>query len=255
MIKTLDRILPGLFFVGLVVLWQLACDVFQVQSFLLPSPIEIAEKIAEVHRRLLMHTLATLREVVIGFAVACAGGIVLAAVTAHSRILSRTIFPLLVMSQTIPTIAIAPILVIWFGPGEAARLIVVFMIAFFPIVVNTTAGLLRVNEELIDLVRGLNASRWKIFTKIRLPNALPHIFTGMRISIALSVIGSVVGEFVAATEGLGYLIFSANTNLDTKLVFAAVVLLSAMGIVLFQIVRLAQKVLVPWAQDSRVQNA
>ncbi len=169
----------------------------------------------------------------------------LLAATAHSRVLSRTVLPLLVMSQTVPTIAIAPILVIWFGPGEAARLIVVFMIAFFPIVVNTTAGLLRVNEELIDLVRGLNASRWKIFTKIRLPNALPHIFTGMRISIALSVIGSVVGEFVAATEGLGYLIFSANTNLDTKLAFAAVVLLAAMGIVLFQIVRLAQRLLVP----------
>lgn len=253
--KAFDRLLPGLFFVGLLVAWQLACDLFKVQAFLLPSPLDIVGKIAEIPDRLLLHTLATLREVVIGFAAATAGGIFLAAATAHSRVLSRTVLPLLVMSQTVPTIAIAPILVIWFGPGEAARLIVVFMIAFFPIVVNTTAGLLRVNEELIDLVRGLNASRWKIFTKIRLPNALPHIFTGMRISIALSVIGSVVGEFVAATEGLGYLIFSANTNLDTKLVFAAVVLLAAMGIVLFQIVRLAQRLLVPWAQDLRVTGA
>lgn len=255
MTSTFEKFLPGVVFIALVVAWQLACDIFKVQAFLLPSPLDIVDKMIEVHRRLLIHLTATLQEVVIGFAVACIGGIGIAAITAHSRILSRTIFPLLVISQTIPTIAIAPILVIWFGPGEAARLIVVFMIAFFPIVVNTTAGLLRVNEELIDLVRGLDASRWKIFTKIRLPNALPHIFTGMRISIALSVIGSVVGEFVAATEGLGYLIFSANTNLDTKLVFAAVVLLSAMGIVLFQLVRLAQRLLVPWAQDSRGLSA
>jgi len=253
--KVLDRFLPGIFFVGLLVVWQVACDLFQVQAFLLPTPLDIVEKIVEVRDRMVLHTLATLREIVLGFVAATAGGIFLASITAHSRTLSRTVFPMLVMSQTIPTIAIAPILVIWFGPGEAARLIVVFMIAFFPIVVNTTAGLLRVNEELIELVRGLNASRWKIFVKIRMPNALPHVFTGMRISIALSVIGAVVGEFVAATEGLGYLIFSANTNLDTKLVFAAVVLLAATGIVLFQIVRLAQRILVPWAQDSRVTGA
>jgi NitT/TauT family transport system permease protein len=159
------------------------------------------------------------------------------------------------MSQSIPTVAIAPILVIWFGPGDAARLIVVFLIAFFPIVVNTTAGLLRADDDLVALVRGLNASRWKIFTKIRLPNALPYLFTGMRISIALSVIGAVVAEFVAATEGLGYVVFSGATNMDTKLVFAAVVILAVMGIVLFQLVRLAQAIVVPWAQTTREGEA
>jgi NitT/TauT family transport system permease protein len=251
----LDRLLPVLFFAAFLAAWQIACDAFGVRDFLLPSPLAILDKMAEVPQRLLLHTLTTLREVLIGFALACAIGIFLATITAHSRVVSRTLFPMLVMSQTIPTIAIAPVLVIWFGPGDAARLIVVFLIAFFPIVVNTTAGLLRVNEELIDLVRGLNASRWKIFVKIRLPNALPHIFTGMRISIALSVIGAVVAEFVAAEQGLGYLVFSANTNLDTKLVFAAVVLLAIMGIVLFQLVRLAQRFAVPWAQTTREGEA
>ena len=250
MARTLDRFLPATFFLLVLAAWQIACDLFGVPEFLLPSPVAIIKKIAEVPERMLLHTLATLREVVIGFAIACAGGIVLASVTAHSRLFGRTVFPMLVMSQTIPTIAIAPILVIWFGPGDASRLIVVFLIAFFPIVVNTTAGLLRVSEELIDLARGLNASRWKIYTKIRMPNALPHIFTGMRISIALSVIGAVVAEFVAAEQGLGYLIFSANTNLDTKLVFAGVVLLATMGIILFQIVRIAQQFAVPWARET-----
>lgn len=249
--RTFDRILPGLFFLAMLAAWQIACDVFAVPTFLLPTPVEILRKIAEVSDRMVLHSLATLREILIGFGIACVGGVALAAITAHSQIFSRTIFPILVMSQTVPTIAIAPLLVIWFGPGDVSRLIVVFMIAFFPMVVNTTAGLLRVNEELIDLVRGLNASRWKIFTKIRLPNALPHIFTGMRISIALAVIGAVVAEYVAAEEGLGYLIFSANTNVDTRLVFAGVVLLAAMGIVLFQLVRLAQAIAVPWSQDAR----
>ncbi len=248
--RALDRALPAIFFVLLLVAWQVSCDVFAVPEFLLPSPLAIVRKIAEVPERMTLHTLTTLREVVIGFATACLGGIVLASLTAHSRLFGRTVFPMLVMSQTIPTIAIAPILVIWFGPSDASRLIVVFLIAFFPIVVNTTAGLLRVNEELIDLARGLNATRWKIFTKIRMPNALPHIFTGMRVSIALSVIGAVVAEFVAAEEGLGYLIFSANTNLDTKLVFAGVVLLAVMGIILFQAVRVAQQLALPWARES-----
>src|SRR5262249_20396970 len=238
------------FLLCIMAAWQAACDASRVPEFLLPSPLAIANKIAEVPERMVLHALTTLREVLIGFAAACAGGIILASLTAHSRLFGRTVFPMLVMSQTIPTIAIAPILVIWFGPGDASRLIVVFLIAFFPMVVNTTAGLLRVNEELIDLARGLNASRWKIFTKIRMPNALPYIFTGMRISIALSVIGAVVAEFVAAEQGLGYLIFSANTNLDTKLVFSGVVLLAIMGIILFQLVRIAQQFAVPWSRET-----
>jgi NitT/TauT family transport system permease protein len=250
-----DRLLPVVFFIAALAAWQLACDAFAVPAFLLPSPVAILGKIAEVPDRMLLHSLTTLREVLIGFAIAVTGGVFLATITAHSRLVARTVFPMLVMSQTIPTVAIAPVLVIWFGPGDVARLMVVFLIAFFPIVVNTTAGLLRVNEELIDLVRGLNASRWKIFTKVRMPNALPHLFTGMRISIALSVIGAVVAEFVAAEQGLGYLVFSASTNLDTKLVFAAVVLLATMGIVLFQVVRLAQRVAVPWASSAREGDA
>lgn len=253
--RIVDRLLPAVFFVAFLVAWELGCAVFDVPEFLLPAPIAILAKIAEIPQRMLLHTLATLEEVVYGFALASVVGILLATITAHSRLVARTLFPLLVMSQTIPTIAIAPVLVIWFGPGDAARLIVVFLIAFFPIVVNTTAGLLRVDAELIDLVRGLNASRWKIFVKIRFPNALPHIFTGMRISIALSVIGAVVAEYVAATKGLGYLVFSANTNVDTKLVFAAVVLLATMGIILFQLVRLAQRLAVPWAQSTREGEA
>jgi NitT/TauT family transport system permease protein len=255
MSKPIDRILPAVFFIVLIAGWQVALGIFHVPDFILPAPSQIVGKIIQIPDRMLLHFSATLAEVLAGFALALIGGVALAVVTAHSRFLARALYPLLVVSQTVPTIAIAPILVIWFGPGNIARLAVVFLIAFFPIFVNTTAGLLRVDEDLIALVRGLNGSRWMIFTKIRLPNALPNLFTGMRISITLSVIGAVVAEFVAATQGLGYLVFTGATNMDTKLVFAAVVILAAMGIALFQLVRLVEKFAVPWAGRVREGEA
>lgn len=255
MVTRLNRLLPTLFLLGLLLLWELAVHLLDIQDFLLPSPSAIAARIVEIPERLAAHAWVTLREVLIGFGLALAIGVAIAVVIAHSRALSRTLYPVLVVTQVVPTIAIAPVLTIWLGPTDAARLLVVFLIAFFPIVVNTTAGMLRVDEELIDLIRGLNASRWKIFTKIRLPNALPFLFTGMRISITLAVIGAVVAEFVVSERGLGYLVFSATTNLDTVLVFTAVTLLAAMGIVLFRLVLLAQRLALPWAREAEEGEA
>ena len=255
MLARFNRSLPTLFLIGLLVFWELAVRILAVPDFLLPSPSSIVDKIFEIPDRLMWHAWATLREVLIGFGIAAVGGIFIAVVIAHSRALSRTLYPVLVITQVVPTIAIAPVFTIWLGPTDISRLLVVFLIAFFPIVVNTTAGMLRVDEELIDLIRGLNASRWKIFTKIRMPNALPYMFTGMRISITLAVIGAVVAEFVVSERGLGYLVFSATTNLDTVLVFTAVTLLAVMGIVLFQLVRLAQKLALPWALEAEEGEA
>ena len=255
MVTRLNRLLPTLFLLGLLLLWELAVHVLDIQDFLLPSPSAIAARIVEIPERLAAHAWVTLSEVLIGFGLALAIGVAIAVIIAHSRALSRTLYPVLVVTQVVPTIAIAPVLTIWLGPTDAARLLVVFLIAFFPIVVNTTAGMLRVDEELIDLIRGLNASRWKIFTKIRMPNALPFLFTGMRISITLAVIGAVVAEFVVSERGLGYLVFSATTNLDTVLVFTAVTLLAAMGIVLFRLVLLAQRLALPWAREAEEGEA
>jgi NitT/TauT family transport system permease protein len=247
----LERLLPSMLLLALLLLWEVLVRVFRVPPFILPAPSAILWKITEIPGRLLLHSWATLSEILEGFGAACVGGIALAAIIAHSRVLARTLYPILVTTQVVPTIAIAPVLTIWLGPSDAVRLIVIFLIGFFPMVVNTTAGLLRVDEELLDLVRGLKATRWKIFTKIRLPNALPHIFTGMRISIALCVIGAVVAEFVVSERGLGYVIFSAANNLDTLLVFTAVTLLAVMGIALYRIVVLAQRLALPWAEQER----
>src|SRR5579885_3491760 len=229
MMRSFDRLWSWLFLVGLLVVWQASCDVFHVPNFLLPSPLDIARKIIEMRARLTMHILVTLKEIVGGFLLAVAGGGLLATLTSQSRLLVRCLLPVLVTSQAIPTIATAPILVVWLGPSDAARLTVMFLIAFFPIVVNTATGLLSADQILIDLVTGLNGSRWKMLVKVRMPNALPYLFTGMRVSIVLSVIGAVVGEFVASTRGLGYLIFTGAANLEISLVFAAVVILAVIG--------------------------
>jgi NitT/TauT family transport system permease protein len=250
MLKAIDRLLPLLFFIAVVVAWELSVDLFDVPVFVLPAPSVVVERIAETPARMFMHMLATLQEVLIGFALALIGGGALAVMVAESRFLSRTLYPLLVVSQTVPVVAIAPVLAVWFGPGNISRLIVVFLIAFFPIFVNAAAGLIRVDRDLIDLVRGLNASRWKILWKIRVPSSVPFLFTGMRISITVAVIGAVVGEFVASSQGLGFLVFTGATNLDTPMVFAAVVLLAILGIVLFQAVRAIQFWAVPWARGE-----
>ena len=245
--RTLDRIRPGLFFVAMLAAWQIACDVFAVPTFLLPTPVEILRKIAEVSDRMVLHSLATLREILIGFGIACVGGVALAAITAHSRLFSRTVFPILVMSQTVPTIAIAPLLVIWFGPGDVSRLIVVFMIAFFPMVVNTAVGLSTAEPEMLDLVRTLRASRWQVFAKIRFPNALPYIFTGLKLNATMSVIGAIVGEFVASERGLGALIITGGVTLETPSIFASLILISALGLVLYGLVVAVEHLVAPWA--------
>ena len=187
----------------LLALWQAADVMFHIPTFILPSPLEVLTKLIDKRDTLLFNAAITLYEILAGFALAVVIGIALAALIVHSRFLAESVYPLLVVSQVTPQVAVAPILVIWFGSGDLPKIIIAFFVAFFPMVVNTTAGLQQVDEELLNLLRGLNASRWKIFRLLRFPNALPYIFAGMRISITLSVIGAVVGEFVAASEGLG----------------------------------------------------
>jgi NitT/TauT family transport system permease protein len=240
---------PLLFFAGLLVIWQLATDIFDIPWFILPSPLQIGGKVIASYDRLLAHSWITLLEVFAGFGLAVIVGIAVATLIVHSRFLEESLYPLLVILQVTPQVAIAPILVIWFGSGFLPKVLVAFLVAFFPIVVNTAAGLLRVPEELLDLMRGFKVSRFKIFLLVRLPNALPFIFAGMRISITLAVIGAVVGEFVAASEGLGYLVFTGTANLDTPLTFAAIVVLAVMGIVLFWVVGRVRDALLPWAPE------
>jgi NitT/TauT family transport system permease protein len=241
---------PLSFFLVLVGLWQLATLALAIPPYLLPSPWQVLTKIWEIPDRLLQHTLYTLLEVLAGFGLAVAGGIGLATAIVHSRFLAERLYPLLVITQVTPQVAVAPILVVWFGAGDLAKILVAFLVSFFPMVVNTATGLQRVDPELLDLVRAFGTSRWRIFWLIRLPNALTFIFAGMRISIALAVIGAVVGEFVAASQGLGYLVFTGTANLDTRLTFAAIGILATMGITLFWLVGRVRVLALPWAPET-----
>jgi NitT/TauT family transport system permease protein len=158
--------------------------------------------------------------------------------------------PLLLIAQLVPKVAIAPVLLVWFGYGLAPKIIIVFLVAFFPVVVNVATGLAAVERELLDLGRSLEASRWQIFWKFRIPSALPSLFSGMKIAITLAVIGAIIGEFVGGDKGLGYLIIIANQELDTPLAFAALLVISLGGMLLYVAIELAERVLIPWGQTA-----
>jgi NitT/TauT family transport system permease protein len=232
--------------VVILVAWEIYAVAREVPSFVLPRPSAIASYLWSNIGLLIRHAGITLREVAVAFALSLGGGIVLAVLISRFRILEEALLPILVTSQVIPTIAIAPLLVLWLGFGDKPKIAVAFLISFFPVLINALAGLRSVDEDLVYLARGLSASRWQILRKISLPNALPFIFAGAKVSITLAVIGAVVGEFVGADQGLGFLILRGSAQLETELLFASVVLLSVIGIGLFNLIKLLERVFIPW---------
>jgi NitT/TauT family transport system permease protein len=180
-------------------------------------------------------------------------GFLLALLIAYSPLLERMLYPLIVASQAVPKIAIAPLFILWFGFGIWPKVVVTVLLVFFPVVVTSAEGLMSVDRNLIDLLRSVNATPLQIFTKVRLPHALPQVLAGLKIAIALAVVGAVVGEWVGADKGLGYMILFANSQLDTTLSFAAITLLVVMGVVLFIAVDLLGRLITPW-QRVRVTD-
>jgi len=233
----------------LTLLAEVILRIMDVQTFLVPKPSTVAQSFADNWGVLWTNSLVTLKEVVLGFLVAAIGGFGLAVLIVYVPFLNRILYPLIVASQTIPKIAIAPLLIVWFGFGLAPKIIVVFLIAFFPVVIASTVGLRSVDENMLHLVRSMGASGLQAFYKVRLVHAVPSIFSGLKIAITLAVVGAIVGEFVGADAGLGYLLLIANGQLDTPLMFAAVVVLSIMGIVLFGIVSAIEQITPGHIQD------
>jgi NitT/TauT family transport system permease protein len=182
----------------------------------------------------------------LGFGTACIVGISLAIVLSVSRVLNRMVYPLLVLTQVVPKEALAPLMMLWFGIGLVPKVIIAFIIAFFPIVVNTGYGLTAIEPDAIDLFRSLNASSWQIMRFLRFPNALPSIHSGVKLAISLSVIGAIVAEFVGGSAGLGFLIIVSNASANATLLFASIVVLAAIGIALFEVVILIGNYLIPW---------
>lgn len=222
-----------------------------VPGYLLPSPSAIYVATAAVWEAVSDHAMETLATTLIGFAVSILVGMPLALAIASSAILSNAIYPLLVITQSIPKVALAPILVIMLGANELPRIVITFLVAFFPLVISTATGLLSTPPALVEFGHSLKATRMQMLFRIQLPFAIPFVFSGLKLAITFSVIGAVVGEFVAADKGLGYLIVSSTAFFNTPLAFGAMTLLSIMGIALFQCVVIAERVFFPWAADDK----
>ncbi|TMK56304.1 MAG: ABC transporter permease [Actinobacteria bacterium] len=245
-------VLPALFLLTLVGIWQLAAstgllaDLFGLEDFLVPSPAEIGEALWENRTLLAENAWVTLREILLGFACALVAGIAFAIAMHLSGFVLRSTYPLVIASQTIPIVAIAPILVIWFGFGIVPKILVVALVCFFPITVATLNGLSSVDPEAGKLMRTLYASRWQIFRRLSVPTSLPYLFTGIKISIVFAPIGALFGEWVGSSSGLGHQILQDNAQLQTARLFAAVAILSAIGLILFGLVALVERRVVTW---------
>ena len=233
-------------FAILFVLWELAVWLFQVPDFVLPAPSVIVAKIIATWQLMLVNAFVTAKEIVLGFGMSVAIGIPLAVLVVYSRTFERVAFPFMVSLQTIPKVALAPILVMWLGYGILPKVMVAFLISFFPIVIAAVVGMRSAEKEMIYLVQSMGANELTTFLKIRLPRALPSIFGGLKIGMGQAVVGATVGEFIAAEHGLGYLQLISQVRLDTPLLFAAVVVLSLLGVVLFKAVAVAERFALPW---------
>jgi NitT/TauT family transport system permease protein len=244
----LDRFAPALTFVVLVLVWEASARIFEIPSFLLPAPSAILEAGLAVPATVwLGHIWATLRVALMGFALAAAVSIPLAVALTYSRLLSRTLYPILVIIQSTPIVAIAPIIVVTLGASDLPRVVITFLITFFPIVVTTATGLLATPEELIELSRALRAPRIREIMHIRLPYAVPYIFSALKIATTLAVIGAVVAEFVAAERGLGFFILFSTSYFKIPQAFAGLAVLVTLSLVLFRLVGLAQRWFAPWS--------
>lgn len=244
-------LLSSLLLLGLVALWELWVRLWDIPRWQLPAPTVILTELYLSRGLLWTHTLVTGQEVVLGFVAALVAGLLLAGGIAYSRILERTVYPIVIASQTIPIIAIAPLLLIWVGYGIAPKVIVVALISFFPISVNTVDGLKSADPDMVNMLRTLGASRWQVFTRLQIPAALPQMFSGIKIGIAVSVIGAVIGEWVGASAGLGYLMTYSQPLFLTARVFAAILVLSLMGIGLFLLAGLVERLMLPWYHTEK----
>jgi NitT/TauT family transport system permease protein len=245
--KQLDSIFwPSLITLLLLLAWEGLVRAFHVRSILLPAPSEIAFTIVSQWDLVSKHLWPSLYLTVIGFLLSVVSGVVVAILITYSDIVRKGFYPVIIVSQVIPKIAIAPLFIVWFGTGATSSLLLAILIAFFPMTINAAMGFASVDHEIHQMARTFMASRWQIFWKIRMPNALPYIFGGMKISITLAIIGVIVSEFVASQEGVGYLIKLAGGLLDTPLMMAAITALSLSGLALYGIIAAAERYAVFW---------
>jgi NitT/TauT family transport system permease protein len=233
----------------LLVAWQVIVTTLKISDFILPAPLEILKVTVRFFPQLMKHTWTTTSEILLGFAIGNGVAVIMAVFIVNSRFVERALYPLIIVSQTIPKVAVAPLFLIWFGSGLTPKVVITAIVCFFPTVVNTVQGLRATDEHAIDLLRLVAASRRQVFVKLQFPSALPYFFAGLKISIALAVIGAIIGEWVGANSGLGYLIMYSTQTLRTDLMFAALLVVSVLGMVLYLVAVLFER-LFSWRASS-----
>jgi NitT/TauT family transport system permease protein len=241
---------PSAALVLLVAIWELAARFSDTPDFLLPAPSELLEFITANLGLLVSHARATITASVLGFLIAVGFSLVLSVLMVWSRTFEATVYPLVVITQVIPKVAVAPLLIVYLGFGLAPKIFLAFLVAFFPLVINTTLGLRAVSSELLQLLHSLKAGRVQILMRIRFPTALPYIVEGAKIAIAFAIIGAIVGEFLAGNRGLGYLVNASTVSLNTQQGFSALIVLTIVGVLLFEIVQVVGKWMLPWYRDG-----
>jgi NitT/TauT family transport system permease protein len=241
-------------FVGtllIVVLWWAATAIFSIDAFLLPSPPTVYQAFTQLGANLISQSVMTLVEVLEGFGLAMVVGFLIALAVTSSLLIERTAYPLLVAVNSVPKVAVAPLLVAWLGFGTMPKVLMVFLICFFPIVISTIAGLASTPSEFVELARSLEAAPWRAYLKVRVPNALPQVFVGLKVAISLAVIGAVIAEFQGGSDsGLGFMITSYSGQGQTAQAFVAIIMLGVLSIVLFYALTALERVLLPWARPA-----
>jgi NitT/TauT family transport system permease protein len=240
--------LPALIlFLATVVLWEAAVRTFSISSFIIPAPTKIVQALVAQWGALMHATAVTAGEILFGFLVSVAVGVALALVIVRFDWLGRALYPLVVLFQNVPKVALAPIFILWFGYGLIPKIGLILVIAFFPVTLSMLAGMQSVDNSLLALMNSVGAGPTEVLLRIRVPHSLPSLMAGTKIAATLSVIGAIVGEFAGASDGLGYTIQFASTQLDTAQVFAALLLVSVLGIAFYYAAEILERAVVPWA--------
>jgi NitT/TauT family transport system permease protein len=244
-------------FVGVLVflpVWPAPVAVLKVPAYLLPPPTEIFRTFFSELPRILHHGWFTTYEMLLGYGLAVIIALPLAIAITSSQRFDRFVMPTMLFFQVVPKVAIAPLFLVWFGVGTTPKVLIAFLISFFPIVIDAAVGLRSMSSEMNDLARSMGATRMQVFAQFRLPTSLPYLFSGLKVAATLAVAGAVVGEFVGADKGLGYLLMVTGTNLETAMMFATLVALTIIGLVFFYVVEFLEQLLIPWHVSHRVRE-
>lgn len=244
--KIIDWLLPIISFLIIIGIWEFFVRVFSIPQYLLPAPSAIAIDFSGSLGSLFFHAGVTFWEAFLGFLIANTLGVLTAIAFAHSRTLEKSLYPFAIALKTTPIVAMAPLLILWFGNGIFSKVAAAALISFFPSIVNTVKGLKNVDVEALDFFKGISASKWHIFSKLRFPTALPYIFSALKISTSLAIVGAIVGEFVGANKGIGYVILISSYHLEIVKMFSAIIAAALTGIIFFWVISYIEKRIIFW---------